>query len=444
MAAGARTGRDGADVSPNTRSWKNVACSASNAVVVAGVTRAAAASSGERSGRATSARTRARSLPVATPRRTCSVSLAVSEARAGAATIAIAATAANPTHSITAPRFIGRWGLVRARLFLGFALGGSFALALDVVIIVIVIVIIVVVVILRKIGGGRLGRGRLALFLGLLPGLFLGGAKLSDLLHDGGLRRDDDRHRARFHHRARLDVGDVFELLEDDVELLVSLFGVRDLAAAEANRELHLVAALEEPPRRLHFEVDVVIVGLGPELDLLDLDDRLVAPRLRLLLLLLVLVLAEVEDLANGGLGLGIDLDQIEALLQRHAERFVGLQHAQHAAVGSDDAHFGNADAVIDSDLVPALLLARVEPGECHCGLLDLRNLKNENDSGGRSTSAHVPRPGASVDANPGARQCGTCATFRPQAPAGRGADVAASGERSGDAVGDALGVGGR
>jgi hypothetical protein len=52
----------------------------------------------------------------------------------------------------------------------------------------------------------------------------------------------------------------------------------------------------------------------------------------------------------------------------------MSLQHAEHAAVGGDDAHFRDANAVIDSDLVPALLLARVEPGECHCGLLDLRD----------------------------------------------------------------------
>ena len=62
--------------------------------------------------------------------------------------------------------------------------------------------------------------------------------------------------------------------LEDDVELLVRLLGVRDLAAAEAHGELHLVAGLEEAARRLHLEVDVVVVGLRAELDLLDLDDR--------------------------------------------------------------------------------------------------------------------------------------------------------------------------
>ena len=84
------------------------------------------------------------------------------------------------------------------------------------------------------------------------------------------------------------------------------------------------------------------------------------------LLLLLVLELAEVEDLADRRLGLGVDLDEVEALLLGHAERFVGLQHAEHAAVGGDDADFGDADAVVDSDLVPALLLARVEAGECH------------------------------------------------------------------------------
>jgi hypothetical protein len=54
----------------------------------------------------------------------------------------------------------------------------------------------------------------------------------------------------------------------------------------------------------------------------------------------------------------------------RFAERLVGLQHAEHAPIGVDDAYFGNANAVIDSDLIPALLLTRIEPGmtQCHSG----------------------------------------------------------------------------
>ena len=110
-----------------------------------------------------------------------------------------------------------------------------------------------------------------------------------------------------------------------------------------------------------------MIVGLRAELDLLDLDDRLIAAGLRLLLLFLVLVLAEVEDLAYRRLRLRVDLDEVEPLLLCFAKRFVGLKNPEHASVGVDDADFGNADAVIDANLVTALLLTRIEPGMTQC-----------------------------------------------------------------------------
>ena len=51
--------------------------------------------------------------------------------------------------------------------------------------------------------------------------------------------------------RVLLDRRQVVDLLAQPVELLVRLLGVRDLAAAEAHRELHLVAGLEEAARRV-------------------------------------------------------------------------------------------------------------------------------------------------------------------------------------------------
>jgi hypothetical protein len=46
----------------------------------------------------------------------------------------------------------------------------------------------------------------------------------------------------------------------------------------------------------------------------------------------------------------------------------VRLQNAEHAAIGGNDAHFRDANAMIDSNLIATLLLARVEPRECHSG----------------------------------------------------------------------------
>jgi hypothetical protein len=45
----------------------------------------------------------------------------------------------------------------------------------------------------------------------------------------------------------------------------------------------------------------------------------------------------------------------------------VGRQDPEHAAIEVDDADFGNADAMVDSNLKLALLLARIEPGTSQC-----------------------------------------------------------------------------
>jgi hypothetical protein len=53
-------------------------------------------------------------------------------------------------------------------------------------------------------------------------------------------------------------------------------------------------------------------------------------------------------------------------LLLRQAHRFVGLQHAEHAAVRADDANLWDTDAVIDANLKATLLLAGIEAGTAH------------------------------------------------------------------------------
>src|SRR5439155_296991 len=79
--------------------------------------------------------------------------------------------------------------------------------------------------------------------------------------------------------------------------------------------DLGLVALLQEAAHVFQLEVEVVLLRLGPHLDFLDLDGRLLlarflqSPRLR------VLVLAEVHDTAHRRLGVGRDFDEVELLL---------------------------------------------------------------------------------------------------------------------------------
>jgi hypothetical protein len=208
-----------------------------------------------------------------------------------------------------------------------------------------------------------LGQGRAALAQRLLALLLALHLRLGHALQDLRLRRQQQRHRAPLHLGPQLDVRHVLALLHQPAELLLRHLGVRDLAAAEANREFHLVARLDEPPRSPALEREIVIVRLGAELDLLDVDDGLLPARLARLLRRLVLVLAEIEDLADGRGGLRIDLDQIQRLLLGHRERLVRRHDAEHRAVRADDAHLGHAYAVVDADLRSALVLSRINAG---------------------------------------------------------------------------------
>ena len=100
---------------------------------------------------------------------------------------------------------------------------------------------------------------------------------------------------------------------------------------------------------RAHLHVVIVIVDAGPDLDLLDLDDLLLLAGLVLLLLGLVFELAEIEDLADRRIGIGRDLDQIEAGLGGHVERFARGDDPDHLAVFLDKSDARHGDLGVDA-----------------------------------------------------------------------------------------------
>src|SRR5262249_49221821 len=124
---------------------------------------------------------------------------------------------------------------------------------------------------------------------------------------------------------------------------------VDDLAAAERDDEPDLIPLFEEPPDVANLELVVVVVGLRPELDLFDLDDRRVLLRLVGLLRLLVLELPVVHDAADGRHGLGRDLAEVEPSVFRHTQRLVRRHDAELAVVIRDDADLRHANATVDA-----------------------------------------------------------------------------------------------
>jgi len=138
---------------------------------------------------------------------------------------------------------------------------------------------------------------------------------LALLLQEARVRGEDHEQQPAFEASRLLDDRDVLQLRLDTAQDGLADLAMGDLAAAEHDRHARLVALGEELADGLGLEGVVVLLGLGPELHFLELDDRLLLLRLVRLLLGLVLELAVVHDLADRRLRHRRDLDQVEAEL---------------------------------------------------------------------------------------------------------------------------------
>jgi hypothetical protein len=103
---------------------------------------------------------------------------------------------------------------------------------------------------------------------------------------------------------------------------------------------------VQEPPRLVELELDIVLAGLGPEADFFDLG--LMRVRLAVLLFLLVLEFAEVHDSANGRALVGRDFDEIQIRLASSRHRLIGRHDSQLRPIGADHANRRNPNLVID------------------------------------------------------------------------------------------------
>jgi hypothetical protein len=122
----------------------------------------------------------------------------------------------------------------------------------------------------------------------------------------------------------------------------------RHFAAPELDGGLDLVSFPQEPDGVLELEVVVMLVDVGPELDLFDVDDLLLLLRLVGLLLLLVEELAEVHDAADRRLGRRGHLHQVESRCLSHPQGLLHRHDSGLATFGVDQAHLAYPDAVVD------------------------------------------------------------------------------------------------
>jgi hypothetical protein len=164
-------------------------------------------------------------------------------------------------------------------------------------------------------------------------------------------RRHEHGHGPALHPWRRLDGAVGTELVGKLIEQRLAQVRVGHLAATEEDGQFDLVPGVEELGGLAPFRLQVVVVDLGPDTDLFQLDGVLVTARLALFAALLVAKLAVVHEPADGGHRIGSHLDQVETPLARHLKRIKGGDDADLLAVLVDQPDLADPDALIDAGL---------------------------------------------------------------------------------------------
>ena len=126
---------------------------------------------------------------------------------------------------------------------------------------------------------------------------------------------------------------------------------VRHLAPTEEHGQLHLIPGIKKLGGLLALGFQIMVVDLGPDADLFQLDNVLMAAGLALFAALLVAKLAEVHEPADGWHGVGRHLDKIEPSLTRHLERVKRWNDTDLLAILIDQPDLADPDALIDACL---------------------------------------------------------------------------------------------
>lgn len=165
------------------------------------------------------------------------------------------------------------------------------------------------------------------------------------------LGRDEHSHASAFHfgrliHDANLGAG-----IPEPVQQSSSQLGMGHFPAAEADRNLDLIAALQKAYRLVNLGLKVMRIDIHRHPDFLDLHCFLVLSRFFFPFGLLIAVLAVIHDPADVGRSLGGDIHKVQALFNRQSERLPGWHNAQLVAVSINDADFLFTDFLVNQHL---------------------------------------------------------------------------------------------
>jgi len=166
------------------------------------------------------------------------------------------------------------------------------------------------------------------------------------------------RHPLALQYRHILGTAEFFQFHSEPEELLLALILEHNGASAEEYRRLDLGSFLKELLSMLEFELEVVLVGVGPETDFLY--DHLGSVGLHLLglLALLIKVLLIVQNLADRGIGLGADLHKVEFKLIGHLQGSGDGIHSRLKDILTNQSDLLGRYLLVDVEFVLVMLLS--------------------------------------------------------------------------------------
>lgn len=137
------------------------------------------------------------------------------------------------------------------------------------------------------------------------------------------------------------DNRDVTELFRHFFEHYLTDFKMTHFASPEKHVDFCLVAIGQEATGVVGFELIVMDIGFGSDLNFLDLDLSGLLLRLMKLFLHFIFEFAIVHDPADGRFRLGSDFDEVQTLLVGNFLGFERLDDSQLLAIGSDKPNLG-------------------------------------------------------------------------------------------------------
>ena len=123
---------------------------------------------------------------------------------------------------------------------------------------------------------------------------------------------------------------------------------MRHFTAAEAQRNLRLVAVGEKTHKAAQLRLEVVLIRCRAELHFLDLHDLLLRLRFLGLLLLLITELAVIHQAADRRHRIGRNLDEINVRVLCHAKGFGRADNTDLGAIDAGQSDLRNSDLTID------------------------------------------------------------------------------------------------